>query len=300
LLRADFPKLYASRLAFLEELIGPDSWPEADNQWERYVSVKSSKKMREEFLQYAGFGLFNQMGENDSVTYDQMLQGPEKNVTHTLYGLGFQINFLTQIHDLDNLIAKNAPELGRSMRMSVQTLAAALWNGAYDTVTTADGQNLFSTAHTFIRGGGTFSNRSSTDASLGHTALETGLVNFRLQKDFMGNPMPLQPKTLLIPPALEPIAHELMNSNMRHDTTTHADSFVAGKLNIESWPFLTITTAWQILGRKEDMKIFWFWSFKPQTFHGFDFDRHTAKTKIMFVSSTVPVDPRGTYGSKGA
>jgi len=299
MMRRDFPKLYAERLPYIREMIGPDEWPEVDNMWEQFFSVENSDRMREEMLQYAGFGYFREMGENDAVTYDALVQGPSKVINHVLYGLGYQIGYLAAKHDLDGIINKNAPELGRSLRMSVQTLAASFWNGSFDTQTTPDGQYYFSTAHTFVRGGGTWSNRSSTDATLGHTALETALVNFMKQKDLMGNPMPLSAKSLMIPPDLEPIAYELTQSRMRHDTTTHAESYVYNKVRPIVWPFLTITTMWVVLGPKEHRKVKWYWNIRPETSHGFDFDREAAKTKTLFACSFGAWDGRGTYGSRG-
>lgn len=297
---ADFPKLFGQRLAYINELIGPEDWPEADNMWERYFDVKGSNRIREEFLQYAGFGLFRQMEENDPVTYDQMLEGPSKSVTHVLYGSGFQIGFLAGQFDLDGIIMRNAPELGRSLRVSVQTLGAGFWNGAFDTETTPDGLTFYNTAHTNIRGGGTQSNRSATAATLGHSALETALTSFMRFKDYMGNPSPMMPEELLIPPELEPVAFELLKSRMRSDTATHAESFLYGKLAPSVWPFLTTTTAWHVLGPKRDRKVKWFWGIRPVTTNGYDFDKEAAKTKTLFASSFGAMDWRGAYGSKGA
>jgi hypothetical protein len=299
LLRSDFRKLYADRLAYINTLIGPEDWPEIDQQWERYFNITTSSRMREEWLEYGGFGKFTSMGENDAVTYDQMVQGPSKSVTHTQYGRGYQVGWLASKDDLDGIISRNAPELGRSMRVSVQTTAADLWNNAFSTTLTADGQYLCDTDHTFLRGGSTWSNTPGSVA-LGHATLENALINFRKIKNFMGDPAPMIPSTLLIPPDLEPIAHELLQSRMRHDTTTHADSFLTGKLSVESWPFLSSTTAWWVLSPKNQLKVYWMWRIKPETSHGYDFDREAAKTKTLYACSTVAVDARGVYGTAGA
>jgi hypothetical protein len=125
-------------------------------------------------------------------------------------------------------------------------------------------------------------------------------VNFLKQKDFMGNPMPLSAETLLIPPDLEPLAYELTQSRMRSDTTTHAESYIYNKVRPVVWPFLTIPTAWMILGPKAQRKVVWFWNSRPETSHGYDFDREAAKTKTIFSCSFGAKDARGTYGSKGA
>lgn len=298
--RADFPKLYAQRLAYIKKLIGVERWPEAERQWEGLFRIEPSNRMREEFLEYSGLGSFRELAENENVSYDNIIQGPKKVFTHLVYGLGYQIGWLAGQHDLDGIIKKHAPALGRSMRNSVQVQAAAFWNGAFTKYTTADGLYYFDTGHKYVRGGGTWDNMPSVVTTLGHTALETAIIAFRNQKDLMGEPQPLPCTRLLIPPALEPMAHELLVSRLRHDTTTHADSFLTNKLAVESWPYLTITTMWAVLAPKEYTEIYWFWNVKPETTHGFDFDNGAAKTKTLYACSFGAVDPRGSYGSKGA
>jgi hypothetical protein len=298
--RADFPRLYAMRLAFMDKLIGPNDWPEVEKLWESLFNIESSSRLREEHLEYGGFGSFNTLEENEAVQYDQLVEGPRKTYTHALYGLGYQIGYLAAKHDLDGIIKKHAPELGRSCRMTIQTLAASFWNGIFATQTTADGLYYASASHTYVRGGGTWSNLATSNPVLGHSALETGLVAFQGQKDLMGNPMPLPYEKLLIPPALDPLAHELLKSNMRHDTTTHASSYLTGKLTPVVWPFLTSSTMWVILAPKQYTKIFWYWNIKPETDHGFDFDTSAAKTKTLFAGCFGATDARGSYCSSGA
>lgn len=299
--RADFTRAYSSRLAYIKRYIASDRWPEHDPaQWENYFRIETSNRMREEYPTWGGLGVFQTMGENENVTYDGGVQGPFKRVTHVLRGLGFQVGLLARKHDLDGIVARLAPALGRAHRVSIQTQAANLYNNAFGSTTTADGQALCSTAHTFLRGGGTWSNASSTSAALGQTALETGIVAFSQIKDFEGYPMPLTAKTLLIPPALRPIAHEITMSTLRHDTTTHADNFVHGMVNPEWWAYLSSSTRWFILGPKEQMEVLWIWNIRPETSHGYDFDKEAAKTKMLYASSTVAPDARGVYGSNAS
>lgn len=291
---SDFPRHYRNRVPYIKMLIGPDDWPEADQQWERYFNMQSSSRIREEFLYYAGFGRFVEMGENDAVTYDKIVQGPKKSVEHRLWGLGFQIGYKAAKYDLDKLISRNAPQLGYAMRQSVQSLAAEFYNGLAATYTTADGQFILDGSHTYVRGSGTFSNLSNS--TLSQEALENGLIAFKNQKDLMGNPQPLKAKTVLTAPDLEPLLHEILMSPLRSDTTTNATNFMKGQLSPESWPWIDSATQWTILAPRESLKIFWIWNIKPETTHGYDFDREAAKTKVLFAQSVVGVDPRGIYG----
>lgn len=300
LMRADFPRLWANRLPFLKMLIGQDRWPEAEQMWMSLFNIQSSNKMREEMLMHSGFGSFAQIGEGESVTYDSLISGPRKSFTHVLYGKGFQIGLLAARQDIDGLIRKNAPLLGAASRMSIQRLAAEWWDNTFTTSLTADGLSVCNGNHTFIRGGGTWSNTVAT--ALGNTALETALVSFAKLLDVNGDPQPL-PSTgcsLLIPPDLMPLAYKLFATE-RVIGDEHWDrSFVKGKFTIAPWPYLASTTAWWLLAPKQYREVHWFWNIKPETSNGFDFDTETAKTKILFACSYGAVDPRGIYGSTGA
>jgi hypothetical protein len=293
----DFAKLYEDRLPYLNTLIGVNRWSEVESQWMNLFKIESSKKIREEFLEWAGFGGFREVEENDAVTYDQIVQGPQKTFTHKLWGLGFQIGLLSRMFDLSGICKKHGPALGLAMRNSIQTQAFAFYNGAFGTYTCADAKYYIDTAHTYIRGGGTFDNMPSTGVTLSHSVLETALINFMNQKNFQGEYQPIQPKYLLIPPALVPTAHELLRSTMRSDTTTHANSWLTNQLEIIATPFLTTTTMWFILAPKGQREAYWFWALKPTTTHGFDFDTEAAKTKALYAFSGGFVDPRGAYGS---
>ena len=297
--RADFPRLYAQRLPFLKKLIGADDWPEVEKTWMPLFRIETSNRLREEHLMHAGMGSFNSMEENEAVSYDNIVQGPKKTYTHTMYGLGFQIGYLSAKHDLDGIIKRHAPELGRSARMTIQTLAAAFWNGSFATYTTADGQYVVDTDHTYIRGGGTFSNEASTNPELGHSALEAVLVQFANQKDLMGNPQPLPYEKLLIPPDLEPVAFELLRTDRVTGSDNWNKSFIYNKLTPVVWPFLSDSAAWWVIAPKQYTQVYWYWNIKPETTHGYDFDTEAAKTKTLFACSFGATDPRGIVGSDG-
>jgi hypothetical protein len=298
--RADFAKLYAERLAFMDHLIGPNRWPEVDSTWQQLFNIKSSTRMREEVLLHSGFGHFAEIGEGEKVTYDSLVQGPSQSFTHVLYGKGYQIGLLAARHDLDGLIAKNAPLLGQAQRNSVQQLAATWWDNTITTgtSTTADGLTVLNASHTYLRGGGTWSNLAT--AALGQSALESAFVSFAKLKDLNGDPQPLPTSglRLLIPPDLEPTAFELLKSRLRSDTTDNAQSFTYNKAQIISWPWLSSSTNWWVLSPKQYQEIYWFWNIRPETSHGFDFDTETAKSKILFACSYGCPHAKGIYGSE--
>jgi hypothetical protein len=233
-----FTKLFASRLPYLTELIGPDTWKESPEVWQQLYNVKTSKKLQEQFLLWGGFGPFAEMAENGAVTYDMMEQGPSFTVSHTLYGLGFQIGFLVGQWDMDGIIGRCAPELARSMRNTIQLLAAAPWNGAVFQTKTADGLYLLSASHTFIRASGTWSNYPG-NVALSNTSLETALVAFQKMKNPMGDPMAMEPAYLVIPPDLTVLANKLLATPKLTGGDYNDVSYVYNKLTPIVWPYLT-------------------------------------------------------------
>ncbi len=297
--RDTFPRAYAERIPYIDKYIGPERWKDADQIWPSLFNVKSSKRMIEQVPTFAGMGLFEDMAENGNVSYDNMVQGPYKSYTHVQYGLGFQIGWMAAQQDLDGFAKKYSTHLKRSLKMSMETLASTFFDGTFDTYTTADGQYVCDVDHTYVRGSGTFSNDAGSTA-LGQTALESTLVSFMNQKDLQGLPQPQMPQKLLIPADQAPLAYELLESPMRSDTTTHAKSYTYNKLTPVIWPFLSSSTAWWVLSDKKNTELCWYWNAKPQTSHGFHFDSHTAKTKVLFICSFGASDPRGIYGSEGA
>lgn len=299
LMREDFPNHYRSRLPYINQLIGAEKWGETAEVWPQLFDIGTSTRMFEEFPMIGGFGLFPTMGENDAVTYDSIMQGAYKRFSHTLYGSGYQIGFMAAQHDLDGLIKRYAPAMARALKLSLQTIAADFWNGVFGTQLTADGQYVCDTDHTYIRGGGTWSNDAGATA-IGHTALESALVAFKKMKDLNKQPQELQAQFLLIPPDLEPIVHELLRTDTRVDSANNIKSYISGKLTVIVWPFLSSTTNWFILSPKESRTVKWLWNIKPRTSSGFDFDREAAKTKTLFACSVGAIDPRGIYGSEGA
>jgi len=192
-----------------------------DEEWrslaEAAGSVKTSKRAYEEAAYYAGFGMAAGKGEGESITYDELVQGPTKRWTHRTFGLGCRITEEliedSLYPDLPTEMQQFTSELGIAARETLNVLTFDVFNSGTATTnhTGGDGLAIFSAAHTLLRGG-TWSNLLAPAADLSATTLQTALDNFENQKDDTGKWARNKAKTILVNPSNAWKAKELLNS----------------------------------------------------------------------------------------
>jgi len=128
---------------------------------------------------------------------------------------------------------------------------ADVFNGAFGTTTTADGQYLCDTDHQFEDGAAGTASNDLTAAALSHTSMSTARVNMRKRKNSKGHPDPVVPVVLLIPSDLEEAAHKILVSEKVSGTALNDDSWNTGvaKPVVSEW--LTDTNAWFLIGDRD-------------------------------------------------
>jgi len=209
--------------------------------------------------------------------------------------------------------------IGRDMAISfTETIErhAASWfingfNTSYSSY--SDGKQLFSTLHTRVDGGAAFSNASSTGLALTHDNLAAAIQLMSETLDDRGNMVMIKPKYLLVPPALETQALEIVKSSGRSDTADNVSNvmgmreYTGGMINVVVWPYLGSAaggsdTAWFLLSDTKVLKWYWVEGFKPQI--GLTDTTDQNKTgQIAFAGKMMRAmgwgNPRGIWGSKG-
>lgn len=123
-----------------------------------------------------------------------------------------------------------------------------------------DGQSLFSAAHPVS--GGTYSNKATS--ALAAASLANAISTMMTVPDDQGTPLGIQPDTLVVGPALQWTASELVDSPVvvyKGNASDNAPSTpyrnaLHGKLNVVVSPFLTGTYAnyWFLLDTKRPIK----------------------------------------------
>jgi hypothetical protein len=128
-----------------------------------------------------------------------------------------------------------------------------VFNNAFGSENTADGQDLCASAHT-LPSGGTFRNKLASDADLSQSSLSTALSDF--EQVFVGDTgiiMNIKPRILLVHPDSKRYALELTGSDLKPDTAENNLNSIKGDgLMVISSPHLTDADAWFLLSAPED------------------------------------------------
>ena len=157
--------------------------------------------------------------EGTGANYGTMGQGFAYNYLHVPYALA---GAMTHEMQMDNQYMKVAEQIikgiTRGMKETKETVAANVFNlGFSNTVTYADGLELFSTAN-LLAGGGTFSNKLSTDADLSEASLEQAVLGVQGFTDHRSNKVKINPVCLWVPKEQQFEAARLLESELRVST----------------------------------------------------------------------------------
>lgn len=164
-----------------------------------FFQTKNSTKAFEKEQEINEFSLASVKDQGDSVQFDRMTQGFQKEYVHTTYGLGAIITREMMEDDQYNVINKIPGFLARAMVRTEETVATNVLNNGFDAaITGADGQPLFSASHPNSgTSGGTQSNLLATSADLTQASLEAILIQISDARDGNGNRIVVEGKKLV-------------------------------------------------------------------------------------------------------
>ena len=272
--------------------------------YDQITKVKSSKKAYEESAYFAGLGLFTEKPEGEQISYDSFVQGPTKRWVPKTYGLGvrFTEEFVEDslYPDVPTEFGDMSKELGNVAAETMEVLVHDIFNsGTVTTTHTAgDGLAVFSTVHKSLNGS-TWSNRSAADGALAAATLRQAFLDFENTLSDRGIQQVQKPKTLLVPPALEFTARELLNSTYTpEDANNSINALQSRGLTLLVDPFLTSSTAWFLIG--DENPIITFMRRAPKFAQDGDFETGDAKFKGTFRMSCEVNKPIGIYMNAGA
>jgi len=273
--------------------------------WRDLVKVERSEKAKEECSYLSGLGTVPKKGEGDPVTFDARIQGPKKTWVHDTYALGMRITEEAIEDDLYNVMKDGARELGVSARETRHIAVAEIFNTGFVTTyhTTGGGLAIFYGTHVRLDGG-TWSNLATASA-LSYSTLQNAILAFESQVDNRGKKIMQTPMTLLVPPALEYKALELLESVGNPENANNvinATKRARPSLRLVVWPYLTSSTAWFLIGDNARMSTGLIHFERVGVTFGKegDFDTGDAKFKTRFRISTEINYPIGLYGNAGA
>jgi hypothetical protein len=273
--------------------------------WRDYIKVEQSSRMTEIAMNIVGFGDVPEKPEGEPYVTNLLRPGHEKRVTHTEFGMGFEVTKTALEDDRYDQLKKYAMWLVFSAEYVMGKRAANVFNNGFTTETTADGVSTFSTAHS-LAGGGTFANRPSADTALSWTSLRDAIILLDTDTKHDSGQLSanVEDLVLLVPPQLEMLADRIVNSTGLPGTDANDRNSIKSRRNIDIKvnKLLTSPTAWFVFSKNKDM-------------HGFRaFERRAldqeepmtdARTKnrlytISFRYSWYALFPQNSVGNAGA
>lgn len=264
-------------------------------EYSQFLKVETSEKAYEEDQMVGGLGLARLKREGEPITYDDPIQGGTKRYLHDSYSLAWQITKEMIADDKYALMRKIPGELMKSCRQAWEQVGANVLNLAFSTVTTMDGVSFLNASHPLL-GGGTYSNALTPAADIGVTSIQDMLILFENMVNERGLKMRMSPTNLWIPPELQFITAQTLQSQFLPNTGNNDINPVQGRLDPAVLHFLTSTTRWYISSKEFNGTRF-FWRARPEVDSMDDFETKGTKHSIFFRISAGASEWRGWQGS---
>lgn len=265
---------------------------EHPEEYSQFMNVETSDRAYDEDQIIGGLGLARAKPESEQITYDDPIQGGTKRYLHTTYALGWQITMEMKQDDRYDIMQKVPAELIKSCRQTWEQLGANVLTLGGTTITTADGVSLFNTAHPLL-GGGTYSNQLATLSDLSVTSVQDTIILFENMVNERGLRMMLSPNDLWIPPEMQFIAQQVLQSQYQPFTGTNEINPVQGRLTPKVLHFPTTATGWWISNGEGTNNVKFKWRAKPTSDTIDDFETKGTKHSIVFRVSAGATDWRG-------
>lgn len=274
----------------------PAQWPEI---FEKHTSDKQIELDVE--LKMLGLGAIRP--EGSPTQFQDMGQRYVTQYINRYISAGFVI---TRAAIKDNLYKADFPKQSQSLKNSLDQTrevlgATVLNNGFSPSFPIGDGQPIYSTTHPID--GGNVSNTFTVQADLNETSLESALVQVQQFQDIAGLRVMVQPRKMIVPPALQWTANRILNSQFR---TGGSNNDISAVYNVNAVPegykvnqFLTDSNAWFLITNAGNgFKYYDREPYETSVFNDFATDNLLAKAIARF--SFGISNFRATFGSSGS
>lgn len=261
------------RKIFLDELGLPEG------QRENLFGTEKSNKATEYDLGIGGTGDLQEF--DGTISYDDFRQQYRTSYTHKEWVKGMKIERKLVDDDLYSIINKRPQQLALVAKRTMEKHAASVFNNAFNSsvFTGGDGLPLCDDSHTYVGTGTVVDNDGST--ALSATAVEATRLLMRKYTDETDNLLISRGDTLLVPPALEETAWEVVNATGKMDTADNNPNFNKGKYKIIVWDYLTDTNNWFMIDSKmAKMYLKWFQRIPTEFNKDKDFDTYISKWSV--------------------
>lgn len=240
-----------------------------------FFTPRPGKKLTETYME---IGDIAQMGKfNGTVNYADISEGYKFTVTANQFAQGIKIERRFVDTDQQDIVAGLPKLLGRSVRRRIAFDVFFPFNQAFNTsITTLDGLQICSSAHTSNNGGSSQSNRGTTAFSA--LAVEATRILGRKFLTNTDNRMDVNFDTLIVPDELQESAYEVISSTGKLDTANNNANFAKGKYSVINSQYMSDTNNWFMVD-SELMKECMDWAdiVNPEFNNAKNFDDYVAK-----------------------
>ena len=264
-------------------------------------NVESSTKAVERTLGIGGLGLMEEWtATGNKVAYEDFNKGFVATFIHKKFSKGLAIERELVEDDQYGEIRKRVRALADVVYYTRQVHAAQPFNQAFGGLLGPDGKPLCAPDHPVAPGSNnTYSN--VTDAPLSADAVEAARTAMKSWTDDKGNLLPVEPDTLIVPPALRKKALVIADSDKEPDTDLNNINVWRGALRVIEWDFLTNPNAWFLVDSSRMQQfLHWFDRRVPRLeADGENFDTEVGRWKVVGRWSYGWEDASFIYGSTG-
>lgn len=228
-----------------------DSIEQAEDPRARVFNMAS---MDREIIQQSSMdslGLYSEVGEGEAAPKDAFDQSFDQTFTALKFAKVIGISEEMIADQRFDIIQRMIRSMGRSAQETRNVLAMNVFNNAFGSQTSWDGQALVATTHPSQSGD---QSNSEGNVALSVSTLQSAETTFRKTKDQRGKQLLLKPRVLLVPEELRHEAMEIVKSPFKADTANNNITSVGmdGGLEVVSSPYLTSASNWFLVSMPED------------------------------------------------
>ena len=247
-----------------------------EGQTDNLFGMEKSNKSVEYDLGIGGMGDLEEFDGN--IPYDDFKQQYRVSYSHREWVKGIKIERKLVDDDLYSIINKRPAQLALVGKRTREKHGSSVFNNAFNTSVFAGGDGLALCAGAHTRVGTTTTNSNVGSTALSATAVEATRLLMRALTDETDNLIISRIDTLLVPPALEEQAWEIVNATGKMDTADNNPNFNKGKYKIIVWDYLTDSNNWFAMDSKM-MKMYlkWFNRIPVEFNKDKDFDTYISK-----------------------
>ena len=272
--------------------------------YDKIFHVIQSNKAFEEDASYTGIGLLEETPELGAVPYEDADPSWVTTYVHREFKKGRMVSKKMVQDEKWNIIQNLPKTLSIAKLRTFETAAADVLNygfvaggGGLAQFDGADGQALFSTAHTNKKGTITQSNKITTVLSV--SALEAVTTAMQSRLDSKGQIVTFNPDTLIVHPNNRFKARNIIEADGSIGNDFNDINTMKGALNLIVWPYLKNPTAWFVMDSTAHQLNFFKRTDEDVEGPVWDFDNGAAKWKVETRFSVGYSSWQGIYGSTG-